>query len=160
LKNNCSASDWLTSCFLTFFRELPESQSKPTISLKLIIHVYYHHIPDLQMRQCIRIADLPRVLTAKEARRRGVQSRESVSQRGLPKAGASDTGLNSGPPWDHPPAFWCPLMPGSFFNSLIYKALAGMARRKIAWLRVRQIRLRGEFRRRSIAEAPAGSEQP
>ena len=28
-------------------------------------------------------------------------------------------------------------MPGSFFNSLIYKALGGMARRKNAWLRVR-----------------------
>ena len=28
-------------------------------------------------------------------------------------------------------------MPGSFFNSLIYKALGGMARRKMAWLRVR-----------------------
>ena len=35
------------------------------------------------------------------------------------------------------PASPCPLMPGSFFNSLIYKAFGGMTRRKIAWLRVR-----------------------
>ena len=67
LKNICSASAWLTSCFSTLFRLLPSSHSNPSITVRSIM-VYITSIYETGKRSPLRQGRQRRVHRRKRRR--------------------------------------------------------------------------------------------